>query len=131
MYRHSLRAANLTVKSEKLARAATQLEYKDIKEKFARIFGDPGELYEKDKAPDVKEEALFGQLEFGKKKWRSGMNRGRGDGGWKQGSSRGTRSQIGNNGGNGAGGSRCRVEEEVILVEGGLNVLGVIVKIIL
>ena len=103
-----LKAANLTVESEKLARATAKLEYKDMREKLARIFGDPGVLDEKDKAPDVKEEALFGQSGFDKRKWRGGMNRGRGDGGWRQGSGRGTGSQSGNNGGNNAGGSRGR-----------------------
>ena len=39
-----LKAANLTVEAEKLARATAKLEYKDMREKLARIFGDPGVL---------------------------------------------------------------------------------------
>ena len=41
-----LKAANLTVASEKLARATAKLEYKDMREKLSRIFGDPGVLEE-------------------------------------------------------------------------------------
>ena len=44
-----------------------------------RIFGDPGVLEEKGRAPDVKEEVLYGQT-FDRRK--SGVSRGRGGNGW-------------------------------------------------
>ena len=44
-----LKAANIASESEKLARATAKLEYKDMREKLARIFGDPGVLEEKSK----------------------------------------------------------------------------------
>ena len=92
---------NLTVDSEKLARATAKLEYKDMREKLSRIFGDPGVLEEKGKVPEVKEEVFYG---YDKKKFRGGMNRGRGgneSGGWR-GNGRG----MGSSGGNESGGWR-------------------------
>ena len=68
-----LKAANIASESEKLARATAKLEYKDMREKLARIFGDPGVLEEKGRAPDVKEEVLYGQ-DYEKKKY---IGRGR------------------------------------------------------
>ena len=105
-----LKAANLTVESEKLARATAQLEYKDMREKLSRIFGDPGVLEEKGKVPEVKEEVYYGNG-YDKKKFRGGANRGRGghdSGGWRAGIGRGIDSSGGNDGdgwraGNGRG----------------------------
>ena len=86
-----LKAANLTVESEKLARATAKLEYKDMREKLARIFGDPGILEGKGVAPEVKEEVYYG---YENKKKFAGGGRGRGEsdsGTWRSGSNRGYR----------------------------------------
>ena len=96
-----LKAANIASEYEKLARATAKLEYKDMREKLARIFGDPGVLEEKGRAPDVKEEVLYGQ-DYEKKKYAGrgrsanqrngdvGIGRGGGDGrGRWRGNSRG------------------------------------------
>ena len=82
-----LKAANLTVESEKLARATAKLEYKDMREKLSRIFGDPGVLEEKGAAPEVKEEVLYTGYD---RKKSGGGSRGRGgndSGTWRSGSS--------------------------------------------
>ena len=86
-----LKAANLTVESEKLARATAKLEYKDMREKLARIFGDPGILEGKGVAPEVKEEVFYG---YENKKKFAGGGRGHGEsdsGTWRSGSNRGYR----------------------------------------
>ena len=50
-----LKAANLNTETEKLARAVSKLEYKDMREKLMKIFGDPGVLSDKNDVPEVKE----------------------------------------------------------------------------
>ena len=75
-----LKSVNLASESEKLARATAKLEYKDMREKLARIFGDPDVLDEKGRAPDVKEEVLYGQA-FDRRK--SGASRGKSGNAWK------------------------------------------------
>ena len=55
-----LKAANMTPDSEKLARATAKLEYKDMRDKIMKIFGDPGVLDADDMVPQVKEEVNYG-----------------------------------------------------------------------
>ena len=57
-----LKAANLNTETEKLARAISKLEYKDMREKLMKIFGDPGVLSDKNDVPAVKEDSvLYGE----------------------------------------------------------------------
>ena len=67
-----LKAANLNDETEKLARAVSSLEYKDMREKIQKIFGDPGILSNKEEVPIVKEDVLYGEGYY------RGGNRGRG-----------------------------------------------------
>ena len=55
-----LKAANLTAESENLALATAKLEFKDMRDKIMKIFGDPGVLDDSRMVPDVKQEALYG-----------------------------------------------------------------------
>ena len=75
-----LKAANLTVESEKLARATAKLEYKDMREKLSRIFGDPGVLEEKGAVPEIKDEVFY-TGGYDKRKFSRGSSRGRGESG--------------------------------------------------
>ena len=55
-----LKAANMTEDSERLARATANLDYKDMKDKVMKIFGDPGLKGDTGGVPIVKEEVLYG-----------------------------------------------------------------------
>ena len=70
-----LKAANLSSETEKLARAVSKLEYKDMRDHLMKIFGDPGVLSGKDDVPPVKEEVFYGEHDD-----RRNYNRNRGRG---------------------------------------------------
>ena len=73
-----LKAANLTLESEKLVRATAKLEFRDMREKIMKVFGDPGVLNESDMVPNVKEEALYGQWQDKRGQRRNYRGAGRG-----------------------------------------------------
>ena len=89
-----LAAANLTSEHERLVRATSKLEFKDINDKLQKVFGEFGDAAASDDSPSslpVKEECMFtrGYRGRGGRGSFRGSNRGargsgRSDGAWKK-----------------------------------------------